>query len=234
MGSNSQCSISGPPIPGGSGQTTLSCNCFPNSLALGAGAAPRTVRSARPLPASRRRRLRREAAILALERRPPPTVRNGAWATYSRSIGKRTLRSAASASRARMSPSARPAMIPTGITMKGFGNAGSTGGDALSRTVISGCQLALQFRLFGRSFQGVELLDPEIQPRAAIGPAGRAGPELRSGPSARPPARTRAPRSGSKSLRYDLSDARAFSRSRPQSRGEAWPYSPLGPASWGS
>src|SRR6185312_5189730 len=121
-------------------QTTLPCNCFPNrSRSLERrGAANRPTVEIAPLPAYAGRRPRREAPILALERRPPSMApRNGAGAAYSRSIGKRTLRSAASASRARMSPSARPAAIPTGITMKGFGNAGATGGDALSRTVMS-------------------------------------------------------------------------------------------------
>src|ERR1700722_2855766 len=85
-----------------------------------------------------RRRLRRDAPMLGLTRRALSIApKNGPEAEWSRSIGKRTRRSAASARSARISPSARPAAIPTGITINGFGNAGLTGGDALSRTVMS-------------------------------------------------------------------------------------------------
>ena len=115
-------------------------NCFPNRFRSFGPVRRRPILttgalSCRLKPVEERDATRRRAPSPVARRRDCPGT--GADAAYSRSTGKRTLRSVASASSASNRPSTRPAPIPTGITTSGFGNAGSMGGVALSRTVIS-------------------------------------------------------------------------------------------------
>ncbi len=96
---------------------------------------------------------------------------------------------------------------------------------------IRKCQLALQLSLFGRPLPGVQLvgakLDVALQLVEPVALRLNFDQRLLRLLLARP----QATRSGFAPGRCDLSDARAFSRSRRQSACEASRYSPVGPPS---